>query len=118
VVDDDTIVQEFLTELLREEGHEVEIVGNGDDALDRLGNEDYDVILLDIKLPGMSGIELYRYIQKTVKSLAWKVIFITGDMMSKDTMAFLSRVRAPYITKPFDAEQLKKAIDRILTEGA
>ncbi|MEE9398878.1 MAG: response regulator [Dehalococcoidales bacterium] len=116
VVDDDSIVQQFLAEVLGEEGHEVEIVDNGDDALGKLGSEDYDVILLDVKLPGVSGIELYKYIQRSIKSLARRVIFITGDTVSKDTMRFLSRTRAPYITKPFDAEQLKKEIDRILSQ--
>ncbi len=116
VVDDDTIVQEFLNELLTEEGHDVEIVGNGEDALERIDSEEYDVILLDIKLPGMSGIELYKYMQKAVKSLARRVVFITGDVMSKDTMSFLSRTKAPYITKPFDAEQMKKEIDRIISQ--
>jgi len=114
VVDDDTIVQEFLTTILTEEGHQVEIVDNGDDALERIDSGDYDVILLDIKLPGMSGIELYRYMQKALKSLARRVIFITGDVMSKDTMGFLSKTSAPYITKPFDAEQLEEHINRIL----
>jgi len=118
VVDDDTAVQQFLTTILTKEGHQVEIVENGDDALEKVGSEDYDVILLDIKLPGMSGIEVYKYMQKTVKSLARRVVFITGDTMSKDTMDFLSRTRAPYITKPFDDEQLMKDVDRILTEGA
>jgi PAS domain S-box-containing protein len=118
VVDDDTIVQEFLTKVLGEEGHEVAIVANGEDALERLGSEDYDVILLDIKLPGMSGIELYKYMQKAVKSLARRVVFITGDVMNKDTMDFLSRTRAPYITKPFDGEQIKNDVDHILAERA
>ena len=116
VVDDDSIVQEFLTEVLTEQGHEVEIVENGDDALDRLGNEDYDVILLDIKLPSISGIDLYKQLQKKAESLARRVVFITGDVMSKDTIGFLSRTRAPYITKPFDTEQLKKEIDHILSQ--
>jgi len=116
VVDDDTIVQQFLTEVLGEEGHEVEIVENGDDALERIDSEDYDVILLDIKLPGMSGIELYKYMQKAVKSLARRVIFITGDVMSAETMVFVKSAQAPYITKPFDVEQLKKEIDRILSQ--
>ena len=116
VVDDDTIVQEFLTELLREEGHDVEIVENGEDALKRIDSEEYDVIVLDIKLPGMSGIELYKYMQKAVKSLARRVIFITGDVMSQDTRDFLSSTRAPYITKPFEAEQLKRDVDRIINQ--
>jgi PAS domain S-box-containing protein len=118
VVDDDTIVQEFLTEMLGEEGHEVEIIENGDDALERLKSEDYDVILLDIKLPGMSGIELYEYMQNNLKSSAKKVVFITGDVMGQETMDFLSRTTAPYIPKPFDTEQLKKDIDRILSQKA
>jgi len=58
VVDDDTIVQQFLAEILTKEGHEVEIIDNGDGAIEKLGNEDYDIILLDIKLPGKSGIEI------------------------------------------------------------
>jgi PAS domain S-box-containing protein len=116
VVDDDTIVQQFLAEILSEEEHEVEIIENGDDALERLKSEDYDVILLDVKLPGISGIEIYKHLQKRTKSVAGRVIFITGDVMGKDTMAFLSRTRAPYITKPFDAEQLKKDINRILSQ--
>jgi PAS domain S-box-containing protein len=118
VVDDDTIVQEFLTEMLGEEGHEVEIIANGDDALERLKSEDYDVILLDIKLPGMSGIELYEYMQNNLESSAKKVVFITGDVMGQETMDFLSRTTAPYIPKPFDTEQLKNDIDRILSQKA
>jgi len=118
VVDDEPIVQEFLTEMLGGEGHEVEIIENGDDALERLKSEDYDVILLDIKLPGMSGIELYEYMQNNLKSSAKKVVFITGDVMGQETMDFLSRTTAPYIPKPFDTEQLKKDIDRILSQQA
>ena len=115
LVDDDTIVQQFLTEILSEEGHEVEIVKNGDDALAKLGSEDYDVIMLDVKLPGMNGLDMYRHLQKMAGSLARRVIFITGDVMNIDTKNFLSQTSVPYITKPFGAEQLKKDVDRILS---
>ena len=116
VVDDEPIVQQFLTEILSEEGHRVDIIDNGNDALERLGSEDYDAILLDIKLPGMSGIDLYEHMQRSIKSLSKRVIFITGDVMNGNTTTFLSRTRASYITKPFDTEQLKKDIDRILSQ--
>ena len=118
VVDDDKIVQEFLTEVLTEEGHEVESVANGNDALKRLGSEEYDVILLDIKLPDMSGIEIYKQLQKSSKPLARKVIFIPGDVMEKDTMSFLARARPAYITKPFEGEQIKNDVNLILAERA
>ncbi len=117
VVDDDPIVQKFLAEILSEEEYEVEIIENGDDALERLESEDYDVILLDVKLPSISGIEIYKHFQKRAKSLARRVVFITGDVMGKDTMAFLSRTRAPYITKPFDAEQIKRNIRLMLNKS-
>ena len=116
VVDDDPIVQQFLNEILTEEGHEVEIIDNGNDALERLESENYDLILLDIKLPGISGIDLYNQLQKKAKSLARRVLFITGDTMSKSTKAFFSKTRVPYITKPFNTEQLEKDIDHILSQ--
>ncbi|MFC2003375.1 response regulator [Chloroflexota bacterium] len=116
LVDDEPMVQQFLTEILSEEGHEVEIVDNGNDALEKFESDNYDLILLDIKLPGMSGIELYKHLQKKAKSLVRRVIFITGDTMSTDTMVFIKSAQTPYITKPFDTELLKKDVDRILSQ--
>ena len=84
----------------------------------RIGGEDFYLILLDVKLPGMSGIEVYRQVRKKDRPTAKKVLFITGDVMSKDTTAFLSRAKAPHVTKPFDDEELKKAIGRILARRA
>jgi CheY-like chemotaxis protein len=116
VVDDEPVVQDLLNDVLGDEGYKVEIVENGDDALERLGSKDYDVILLDIKLPGMSGIELYEHIQKTAKSLASRVIFVTGDVLSADTMTYVLSAGIPYITKPFEAEQLLNGIGHILSQ--
>ncbi|MFC1928920.1 MEDS domain-containing protein [Chloroflexota bacterium] len=116
VIDDDPTVQEFITAVLTEEGHEIEIVDNGDDAMERLSNEEYDVILLDIKLPGMSGIEIYEQLQKSSKSLTKKVIFITGDVMSVDTMVFIKSSQTSYIAKPFDAEKLVTEINIIISQ--
>jgi CheY-like chemotaxis protein len=116
VVDDEPVVQDLLNEILSTEGCKVEIVENGSDALKRLGSKDYDVILLDVKLPGVSGTEIYEHIQRTAKSLASRVIFVTGDVMSADTMTYVLSAGIPYITKPFDAEQLLKGIGRILSQ--
>ncbi len=118
VVDDEPVIRDFLSHVLTDEGHEVETVDNADDALEKVETERYSLILLDIKMPGMSGIELYNHFKKTAQSLARRVVFITGDVMGADTTAFLSRTKALRIDKPFDAEQLKKEINRILAEGA
>jgi len=116
VVDDEPIVQQYLTDILTDEGHEVEIIDKGDEAMDKLSNENYDVILLDIKLPDMSGTDIYRQLQKKDKSKARKVIFITGDAMGEDTMTFLFKAKAPYITKPFDIDKMMVEIGRKLSQ--
>jgi CheY-like chemotaxis protein len=117
VVDDEPSTLEFLSRLLTNEGHEVEAVSNAAEALEMIKNKRYGLILLDIRMPGVSGIELYRRMQKIALSLVKRVMFITGDVMGADTEAFLSRTKAPYLTKPFDVNQLKNRIERFLTGG-
>ena len=59
---------------------------------------------------------MYEYIQNNLKSLTSRVVFITGDVIGDDTTDFLAKTSVPYITKPFDAEQLKKDVDRIISQ--
>jgi len=118
VVDDEPAICQFLERLLTGEGHEVETVASAGDALERIKGTRYRLILLDIKLPDMSGIELYRHIKDATPSWAKRIVFITGDVMGTDTRSFLSRTKVPYITKPFDTEQLKRNLNRRLAGGA
>lgn len=117
VVDDEPVVREFISKVLTEEGHQVDTVDNAEDALEMVKSKAYRIILLDIKMPGMSGIELFKRFQKMTPSLARKVVFVTGDVMGARTTAFLSKAKSPYITKPFTAGQLNIAINRLFTEG-
>ena len=117
VVDDEPVILDFVSRVLTDEGHEVEIADNAEDALRKMKSQRYGLILLDIKMPGMSGTELYKRIQGIAGSLAKRVVFITGDILGAETMDFIDRTQAPCVTKPFDAEQLKKEINRILAEN-
>jgi PAS domain S-box-containing protein len=114
VVDDEPVVRRLLSQILTEEGHEVEATDDAKDALNRIKSSRYNLILLDMKLPGMSGSELYGRVKEIAESLAQRVVFITGDVMGVDTEAFLARTGIPYIHKPFDVEQLKAEIGRLL----
>jgi CheY-like chemotaxis protein len=116
VVDDESVVRQLLGEELTEEGHHVDTAESAGTALYRIQNVRYDLILLDIKLRGMSGIELYRLMEKMPQSLIDRIIFITGDVMGTDTQKFLSETEAPYISKPFNMEQLNKEINHILDQ--
>ena len=116
VVDDELTVRQLLTGVLEDEGYEVETVASANDALDKLDSQDYNLVLLDIKMPGMSGIELFENMQKVNPAMTKKVLFITGDVMEADTKGFFSNNDVPYITKPFDIDKLMREINRILTE--
>jgi len=116
VVDDEAAILTFLNRLLTEWGHSVETINNADTALEKLRTERYSLVLLDIKLPGMSGIELYHHIEEIAPALARRVMFVTGDVMQSATRSFLEKTGAPYITKPLDIEVLKKTINRALNQ--
>jgi CheY-like chemotaxis protein len=114
VVDDEPVVGQLLSHILEQEGYTVEVTEDGKDALDRIKKKGYSLILLDIKLPGLSGSELYERIRGISSSLASRVIFMTGDVMAADTEAFLARTKARFIAKPFNVKQLKHEISRRL----
>jgi CheY-like chemotaxis protein len=115
-VDDEPTIVQVLKRALTDEGYEVKSTGKAKEALGLIKGGKYALILLDIKLPDMSGIELYQRLDKTAKSLTQRIIFITGDVLEADTMDFFSRTGADYITKPFDIKQLKKAVKSKLTK--
>ncbi len=116
VVDDEPVIRELVSKVLGEQGHTVETVDNAAAALKMVKSKRYRLILLDIKMPGMSGIELYKKFQKIAPSLTKRVVFVTGDVMGKRTISFLNKTKTPYMMKPFDAKELKVEINRILSK--
>jgi len=118
VVDDEPVVRQLVSHILTEEGHQVDTTDDGKDALNRIKNNGYSLILLDVKLPGLSGSELYELIRNIAVSLEKRVVFITGDVMSADTEAFLTRTKAPFIAKPFNVRHLKSEIRRLLANSS
>jgi len=114
VVDDEPTILAFLKKVLDDEGYDVETASGGKEALGMIKNKRYSLILCDIKLPGLSGVELYEQIGKVVPSLQERVIFITGDVTSADTGEFLKRTKAPYVNKPFDIAKLKEEVERVI----
>jgi two-component system NtrC family sensor kinase len=117
VVDDEQVIRDFANRVLTGEGHKVETVDNATEAMKKIESQKYDLILMDIKMPGTSGMTLYKRIQKIDKSLARRVVFITGDIMGTDTEKFLSQTKVAHIEKPFDAERLIKEVQRTLSAG-
>lgn len=90
---------------------------NGEEAIEIVRAEKPDLMLLDVKMPIISGIELYHRLEVKEPALAQRVMFITGDVMEVVTRDFLERTGAPHIAKPFNIGQLKKSIDTMLTRA-
>ncbi len=110
VVDDEKVITELVKRVLDGEGYEVDTANNAAEALKMIEGGRYHLILLDVKMPGMDGVELYQRIKDIARSLARRVVFITGDVMGADTERFLSEARAARLDKPFSAEQLRMAV--------
>ena len=114
VVDDELTIRLLLHDILRLDNHNVALASSGIEAADLVERERFDVILTDMKMPGMDGAELYRHVRSRDPAQARRIIFITGDTVSPDTRAFLQRVSNPVLSKPFKIGPLREAIEGVL----
>lgn len=116
VVEDEESIQRLLAGLLAMDGHQVDAARNGVEALEKLADRHYDLIITDIKMPEMDGQELYRRLQERDPDLARRTVFITGDTVSTETRRFLERVSNPCLAKPFRIREVRETVERILEE--
>lgn len=114
VVDDEVNICRVLHRVLTQEGHEVDTVLSAEAALEKMKYRVYDLILLDIKMPGMSGIELYRHMTVADPAFKDKVVFLTGDVVSPGNRSFLEENGVNYVTKPFTGDILVRQVNYAL----
>ncbi len=110
VIDDERDVADVLAEIVATQGHHVDIADSGAAALALLRARAYDVIFCDLKMPVMDGQELYAALGRERRDLASRVVFLTGDTFSSTTPAFLAQAGQPFITKPFSADDIWRAV--------
>ncbi len=117
VIDDEHVVTELLGYYLRSEGHAVETARDGREGLKKLKTKDYDLIFCDIKLPGLSGQELFHWMEANKPTLSQRVIFITGDVATPETLSFLNDPPKRWLEKPFDLSELRQIIAVVLGQS-
>jgi len=116
VVEDESAISDFCRRVLTTEGFEVDIAVQGKVAQDMLEEKQYDLCLIDIRLPAMDGKELYQWLKERHPKLADGVIFTTGDVMGGgDTQIFLEQTARPILLKPFTPAQLKSIVKDVLS---
>ncbi|MHB1447454.1 MAG: EAL domain-containing protein [Acidimicrobiales bacterium] len=106
VVDDDDSVRRLLATLISTGGYRVVEAADGPTALKSLGGEEIDLVLLDLGIPGMSGLEVLRRIRSDPDTAQLPVIIVTGADQLDDRVSGLDSGASDYITKPFEPEEL------------
>jgi DNA-binding response OmpR family regulator len=106
VVEDEPAICTLCQRVLTREGFEVDIAVNGKEAQDMIEKRQYDLYLLDIRMPVMTGKELYQWLQEKHPQLISRVIFTSGSVVTGDTQSFLEQTGRPSLPKPFTATEL------------
>ncbi len=117
IVDDEPAIVDVCFQLFRQMGHRVDVAYSGQEALRKCrqsGEQGYDLILLDLKMPEMSGEAIYRQIAREAPQMTDRVLCTTGDTLSRETAAFLVESGRPVLHKPFTMEQFRMAVRQVL----
>ncbi|MFQ5963583.1 MAG: sigma-54-dependent transcriptional regulator [Candidatus Scalinduaceae bacterium] len=112
IVEDDTSMREFLSDLLTNEGYEVDWSAQGDDAKNKVELKFYDIVITDVVMPGTDGIEVLKYVKD--KSPDTSVIVITGYSTIKQAVELVKMGADDYFNKPFDNDDLLLVIKKTL----
>ncbi|HSP78104.1 MAG TPA: response regulator [Myxococcaceae bacterium] len=116
VVDDEPMIGMAIRRMLQRE-HEVVALTSAREALARiLGGEHFDVILCDVMMPEMSGMELHEELTRCAPGLADRMVFLTGGAFTPQAREFLARVKNPQREKPFSSQELRELVHGLLTE--
>jgi DNA-binding NtrC family response regulator len=116
VVDDEEIVRESLAAWLEKDGYAVEMAENGERALERIGASTFQVLLADLKMPGMDGLQLLAEVKRRKPE---SVVVIMTAYATVDTAVSAMKDGAyDYLVKPFDPEELSQLLRRIVAQQA
>jgi len=114
VIDDEEWILDLAGELLRSEGHTVELASSGQQALELLTRGAFDVIVSDWKMPGLNGIRLYEHLAATNPAAGKRMLFMTGDVVSDTFQSFLEQHQLTCLSKPFAISEFRAAVARML----
>ncbi|TQR21147.1 response regulator [Psychrobacillus vulpis] len=114
IVDDQLGIRMLLKEVFSQEGYKVSLASNGQEALDIASKESIDGVLLDMKIPGMDGIQILKYLKEKFPALPVMMMTAYGELNiiqeAKDLGASL------YFTKPFDIFEVRDSVSNLLNE--
>lgn len=114
LVEDEPVVGRLFKRILNAEGFDVDLVQDGRVAIEAVNKNHYDLCVSDIRLPGITGIELYEHLKVKHPQLSVHTVFVTGDTMNANIQIFLQESGMPCLVKPFNPEDLVTTVKGIL----
>jgi CheY-like chemotaxis protein len=114
VVDDEESIREVVRRLLSLHGHTVETAVNGAEALDRLQNRKYDLMIIDRFMPKMSGVDAVAVLRTSPKFKDLKILMVTMTSTTKDVDEAFDAGVDGYVVKPFDMNKLLEKVNLTL----
>ncbi len=116
VVEDEPTVARLIGDVLEDEGLRVDVLLDGREALQRVSQESYDLVVCDMKMPQLDGEHFYQTLARANNPVRGRFLFVTGDVLAAHTRDFLERNRLPHLAKPFRVEELTEKIRSVLAE--
>ncbi len=111
VVDDERHLRTTLADILREEGYQVDTAATGEEAIQLCDHNAYDVLLLDVRMPGVNGVEIFRHIQQCHAEV--RVILMSAYSLDASKQQALAEGAIAFLTKPLDIQNLLHLIREV-----
>ncbi len=111
VADDEESMRWVLSKALRKKGFSVDLARDGDEALSLIHSQPYDMAILDIKMPGLTGLELLDRVRELKSDLL--VVIMTAEASMKNAVEAMKRGAYDYITKPFDLDVIDAIVEKV-----
>ena len=115
VIDDEIHITELIFDVLSRQGARIDLANSGVEALEQIKKKNYDVIICDQRMPGLSGQRLYRMVESLNPDLQHRFLFVTGDVVNDQTKRFFLQAGVQYVRKPFRIQELVEAIEKVLS---
>ncbi len=114
VVEDEPTVARLIADVLEDEGMRVEVLLDGREALECAARQTFDLVICDMKMPGLDGQHFYKSLERSGNPLRERFLFVTGDIIAAQTREFLERNHLPHVAKPFRVEELTEKVHGVL----
>jgi DNA-binding response OmpR family regulator len=118
IVDDEQVIVDLLSEILSDQGFEVDFALDAAGALERVRENIYDAAILDFNLPDMNGVMLHREIRQMDEELAGNTLFTSGLEQSEKNLDYYTAYGKGFISKPFEVREVLSAVNSLLEDAA